>query len=218
MAKNATSRKRYQSTGLPINDIIAKPLVAIAKAQSMLAKEQLRTLLDTCFTHNGSVYQPVMLKMTVTRSVLAASDTPGESPHLNHITSSFYLPIITIMPLNSLGIEKVNIGFDIEFTSQYIMKEEENTHGANKERTPHQQSLAQKESIELRGRMPRMNVQQGQGLSEVSDSDSRSSFRVNVDAGSLPLAKGLLEIINIYTSAIHLAEVDGNEETLAQLS
>lgn len=112
-----------------MESLIAEPLLAVLKANGEMAIAQMQFMLDTCFTNTSKegeepVYAPVMINMELTRSVI----TPG-SPAIaktdDHeavaatetsfqpVVTSFHLPLLTIVPLNSLAIDTVNINMDL---------------------------------------------------------------------------------------------------------
>ncbi|GCC51437.1 DUF2589 domain-containing protein [Chryseotalea sanaruensis] len=197
---------KYEFAGLPIYDIIGKPLIAIARAQNMMSKEQLRTMLDACFKYHNGAYEPIMLKMVVTRSFLEPATKPGKGPELKMISTDFFLPMITIFPINALGIENVDIDFNVEITSQYMVDKDEIDEGGDK-------ISAQPSSLECLGK-----ITKGPGASgedQEQSYENNSSFRIAVEAGTMPLTKGLLEIINIYTNAIQPIDTSQkNHQTL----
>lgn len=207
MAKEMRNSSKYDFAGLPIYDIIGKPLVAVARAQSMMAREQLRSLLETCFYFNGICYEPIMLKMMVTRSVLEPSDIPGGTPGITHVTTTFYLPMITIFPINMLGVENVDIDFNIEVTAHY----ETDTQEEEIEGTPGDWVQARPKT-ELKAKISSLNTPVSEGGTEQSHGKEHSSaFHINVEAGSIPLTKGLLEIIDIYSKSIHLDDLKSKD-------
>jgi hypothetical protein len=57
--KNSKKLNRYDFSGIPINELITKPLLDISRAQSKMAEEQVRLLLKNCFRFNGEYYEPV---------------------------------------------------------------------------------------------------------------------------------------------------------------
>lgn len=206
MANSKKNKSQYEFVGLPVYDIIGKPLIAIARAQSMMAKEQLKSMMETCFRFNGKVYEPIQLKMVVTRSVLEPSRNPHGEPRIKHITTAFYLPLITIFPFNSLGIENVDLDFTIEISSQYgseSMEEED------EEDSPFSTGNFSKKlpKLEMMGRISTGVSQSSESETEKSkNKEHSSSMHINVEAGTLPLTKGLLELINIYSNSISVSD------------
>lgn len=213
MAKEKQQRSNHHFTGLPIYDIIGKPLLALARAQSAMAKEQLHSLLTTCFYRRGDVYEPIMITMVVTRSVVVPSDKLGGEPSVKHVTAHFSLPLLTIIPINSLGIESAEIDFDIELTSQYSTTDEADD---LLDKKTAMQTSSKSKGVELLGRI-------GKGVSVPNDTvvdnshgyDLSTSFQISVQAGTLPLTKGLLEIIDIYTNAIHVVDLASNPDEIS---
>ena len=63
-----------QFSGLPVKSLISAPLLAGAEANGKMAIMQTQFLLSTCFNTDGdgdSVnYKPIMINMTLTRSVV----------------------------------------------------------------------------------------------------------------------------------------------------
>lgn len=84
-----------QFTGLPMGDLIGAPLLAAAKANSAMAATQTKFLLDTCFaketTDDGKDhYQPVLIKMTLSRGVLVPVDPsqPDQEPTISEVKNN----------------------------------------------------------------------------------------------------------------------------------
>lgn len=190
----AKEKNKYNFAGLHINDIMGQPLISVAKAQDRMAKEQIRSILDSCFHFDGNVYTPVLLKMTVSRSVVVSDSTDVAYGKLKHVSSVFNLPIITIFPINSLGIDNVNIAFNLEITSQYESDLEEDNLFVNA-KTKDIVSIAKISNLKQRETSNSANIP-----SNVSEMDP--SIQVSVNAGKLPLTRGLLEIIDIYSNTV----------------
>lgn len=195
MAKKTVSK--YEFSGSPIDDLIGYPLVAMAKAQSMMAKEQLRSLLEICFNYNNGVYEPSLLQMMVTRSMIKPGDLPGDVPEVIQESNFFYVPVITIFPISSLGIDNAEFDFNIELTSQ------RNTY-SNKEKNTNTKKnyFASESEIGLLGKI---STQQGKKSNE-DPLNGSGSVRVNVETKTIPLSKGLLEILTIYSSSMVIGD------------
>lgn len=203
----AKEKSKYEFTGLPIYDIIGKPLVAVARAQSMMAKEQLKSLMESCFHFRNGVYEPILLKMIVTRSAFEPAKGPDKTPALEQITTTFYLPMITIFPINALGIENAELDFSIDITSQYAVDNESETPGND----------FHSSNIELIGKISQREKNKRSSIDErntFEQHERTSSFDIRVEAGTLPLTRGLLEIINIYTNSLQVDKVSEKETPL----
>lgn len=99
-----------------IADLLSAPLVAAASANSYMVREQTRFLLDTCFVTKGpNLYEPLMIEMSLSKSLL----TEDENHVLNRqdIVSTFKVPLLTLVPFNSLVVDNVDIDFSMEIVS-----------------------------------------------------------------------------------------------------
>ncbi len=194
------AKPQYDFSGLPIDELIAKPLLGAVIAQTKMAELQSQSMLKNCFDYNRKTkhYEPKMLKMVLVRGVLTPGLKPG-SETIKEVITYFYLPFITIFPFSPLGVESVNIEFDMEIVSQYSLDTEKNSEEGNVNNI-----LSKKSSnVEMLGKiMPRNVSDTGSGTS-ASESGSQSfGYSVDVTAGPLPLTQGLLSIIELYTKSI----------------
>ncbi|MDC8004704.1 DUF2589 domain-containing protein [Aureisphaera galaxeae] len=194
-------------TGLPMEDLIGAPLNAAAKANAAMALTQTKFMLDTCFSiSEDGQYTPIMIEMNLTRGVIIpATDTDPAT--IDTITTKFELPILTIIPLNSLAVDNVDITFEMEVKSSYG------------EETSEQQEVAMAAAAEWEVKASYGPVSASITGSASYDSKESSSFdshyeksnsakyTVNVHAGQLPLPKGVNTIIEAYTLAIEPYEM-----------
>lgn len=199
-----------QFTGLPMGDLIGAPLKAAADANAMMAVTQTKFLLDTAFSKEGEngteKYVPIMVEMELTRGVLspgtATPDNPSPEPSIQQVKTTFNLPLLTILPLNSLGVDDVTVKFDMEVKSSFA------------------ESESQESAEEFSGETS-FTAKMGYGFFsatvtgsasyESSSATSRDShyeksnsaqYSVSVHAGQLPLPDGVKVIIGAFTSAI----------------
>jgi hypothetical protein len=131
-------------------------------------------------------------------------------PAVDHITTFFYLPLITIFPINSLGIETADLDFNVEITSQYYAGSQE------EETAPESGFLTGKKtsSAELWGKISQGRPSSSEEKEWSYHRDRTSSLHINVEAGTLPLTRGLLEIINIYTNAIQVGDLKEEKQKI----
>lgn len=62
-------------------------------------------------------YEPIMIDMVLTRSVITQGmDTTKGIPQAS---TKFTLPLLTILPINSLAVETVDINFEMEVKSSF---------------------------------------------------------------------------------------------------
>lgn len=72
--------------------------------------------MDTCFTKEKEgegdkakiTYKPVMIEMSLERGGIGHDDQ--KVPSIDIVTTKFNLPLLIIIPLNSLGVDSVDIG------------------------------------------------------------------------------------------------------------
>jgi len=209
-----------QFSGLPMDSLIGGPLNAAAKANSAMALTQTKFLLDTCFSKesndSGESYKPIMIDMSLDRGVLipAVIDDKGVETtpaKIENVTTSFKLPILTIIPLNSLGVDEISIGFEMEVKSSY--GEEQSSESVKK--------VAAEASFEAKvGYGPFSATVKGSASYSSEDRDSQSShyeksnsakYTVNVHAAQLPLPKGVTTIIQAFSNAIEPIELKGQQ-------
>ncbi len=212
----------YSQT-LDIESLISAPLVAISKANAVMAQGQTRFLLEYCFEKNGESYEPILIQMALTKSVIdpgkpavkgIAASAPGVLPvveaveatpaipqSVQLITTHFTLPLLTIVPLNSLAVEKVNVDFDMEITS-VASKPSNGTNESNNTITDRKAQLFGKVS-DSRSNRDRDSANQSRTLNKI---------KININASALPLPAGVLTIIDIYTKSIQAVPTENKTE------
>lgn len=121
-------------TGLPMESLIGGPLMAAAKANHQMACDQINYLLSTCFTTSDdgkdAGYSPVMITMKVSRPVL--TPTAG-STDIQNIESVIQVPMLTIIPLNSLAVDSVDVKFHMEVKSAFSETKEDKSESKSHE-------------------------------------------------------------------------------------
>ena len=177
-----------QFSGLPIKHLIGAPLVAAAQANNMMAMTQTKFLLDTCFTspENGDeIYKPIMIKMTLTRSVVNADGSAGEP-----IESDFSLPLLTIIPLNSLVVDDVNVAFEMEVKSSFASNEGTEKSKNRDEKNSLSKKISQADiSAEITGAVASSDKSQSSSNSAYKKSNS-AKYEISAHAGQIALPVG----------------------------
>ena len=215
MANHELVSMAQQFSGLPMDDLIGGPLQAAAKANGAMAVTQSKFMLDTCFSiekeDDGQgkekvTYKPVMITMSLTRGVI----TPGGAkegneeaePIITPIKTTFELPLLTIMPINSLAVDNVDISFEMEVKSSFSEEESEKT----------QESLSAESEFEakfgygmfsatVRGSVSYDQSSESSHNTHYEKSNS-AKYIVKVHAGQLPLPKGVTTIIDVFSKSI----------------
>ncbi|WP_345980904.1 DUF2589 domain-containing protein [Sulfurimonas sp. HSL3-2] len=194
-----------QFSGLPMGALIGGPLKSAAEANQQMAMTQLMFMMDTCFTQDAndkSKYEPVMISMTLKRSVVQPSSTEGQAPTIQQTSTAFELPILTIIPLNSLAVDDVSVKFEMEVKSSY----------AQDNSTTESSSTAMKADLTASAKIGPFKVEVHGSVSHNSSSENKSDthysqsnsarYEVSVHAGQLPLPQGVKTIIDAYAKNV----------------
>lgn len=215
--ENALVSMAQQFTGLPMGALIGAPLNAAAKANAAMAVTQTKFILDTCFSYQQSddkdkqvEYKPTMIKMSLTRGVIQPQpekDGNIPEPKVVPVTTTFDLPLLTIIPINSLGVDNVNITFEMEVKSSYADEQTDTT----------EKNIQASASFDVKvGWGPISAEVKGSASYDQKDSSTHSThyqksnsakYTVTVHAGQLPIPKGVNTIIEAYTNAIQPLEL-----------
>jgi hypothetical protein len=200
-----------QFTGLPMQDLIGGPLNAAATANGMMAVTQTRFLLDTAFSikkgekdGDADTYKPIMITMSLKRGVLipADPDVPDQEPEIKEVETTFDLPLLTILPLNSLAVDDVSIKFDMEVKSSYSEATSDKTEKKVSEAGSFSAKLAYGIfSAEVAGSISSDSSSASSRDTHYEQSNS-AQYSVSVHAGQLPLPEGVKTIITAFAGAI----------------
>jgi len=189
-----------QFSGLPMDSLIGGPLNAAAEANAKMAMTQTMFLLDTCFVKEGkneeATYKPIMIKMELTRPFIDSDEK------IQNATVSFNLPIMTIMAINSLAVDSVDIKFDMEVSSSFA---EENS----KEKSTKKAGEASLEakigygcfSATIKGKASYDSSEASKESQHYKKSNS-AKYHVSVHAGQLPIPMGVATIIDAFSKSI----------------
>lgn len=179
-------------SGLPLKALIGAPLKAAADANGMMARSQVQFLLSTCFNQiegKNDVLAPLMVTFQLERQTVDQSGKSGEPS-----TMDFSVPLMTLIPISSLAVEKMSISFEMEVKSS---TEQNSESSADSKRSAESkldsQYRGQQFSSELHGCI----------ANKSSNKNSASaSYKIELQAGSLPLPKGVTALIDAFTKGI----------------
>lgn len=208
-----------QFTGLPMEDLIGGPLNAVAKANASMSFVQTKFILDTCFTSNDKesdsnrvIYKPIMITMSLERAVVSyAKEDNGDikkgDPQISNVVTKFNLPLLTIIPINSLGVNSAEVGFEMEVKSCYS----ETEHNEAMSETKAEGSVEGKLgwgvlSVSLKGTASYSSKDSSTHDTHYEKSNS-AKYTINVHAGQLPVPKGVNTIIDAFSQAIQPIEL-----------
>lgn len=199
-----------QFTGLPMSDLIGGPLIAASDANGNMARRQTEFLFNTCFKQKGDggddiTYDPIMIKLNMTRAVLTF-DENTKKPDTSYFTTTLDLPLLTIIPLNNLGVDSVSVNFEMEVKSACSEDIKESSSSEKKAEASLSGSAGWGPfSVSITG-----NVSYSSEDSRTHDTHYENSntakYTVNVHAGQLPMPKGVNTIIDAYSKNIQPVE------------
>lgn len=206
-----------QFSGLPMDALIGGPLNAATTANNNMALTQTKFMLDTCFTKDGdgdaAKYKPIIIAMELERGVLTPTADADGNPtgtEIQTVKTAFNLPLLTIVPINSLAIDKVDISFEMEVKSSFSEETAEET----------KTKVAAQTSFEAKASMGMFSVSvKGSASYDKEDMSSRNThyeksnsakYSVGVHAGQLPMPKGVTTIIDAFSKAIEPIQMPTN--------
>jgi len=191
-----------QFSGLPVKSLISAPLIAGAEANSKMAITQTQFLLSTCFNidatdPNNVDYKPIMINMTLSRPVINADGTAGTPAE-----TKFNLPLLTIMPLNSLAVDDVTVDFEMEVKSSFSNDKENSTESESAA----EGSFSAKVgygcfSAEVSGSVSASSKSASSEKSHYEKSNS-AKYTIHAHAGQLPLPEGVTTIIQAFSQNV----------------
>ncbi|MCF2858375.1 DUF2589 domain-containing protein [Pseudoalteromonas sp. SMS1] len=199
-----------QFSGLPMKSLIGGPLKAATDANGMMARTQTQFMLSTCFENggggggggtppqsSGGKLTPIMVEFELSRPVIKADGTNGDDAKI-----TLKLPLLTLIPLNSLAVDDVKIHFEMEVSSSTSTDNEKSS----------EQETAAKADITAKYNAGLFSVEVHGSVSHSSKSTSKqkehyeasnkAKYEVDVHAGQLPLPTGVTTIINAFTKNI----------------
>jgi hypothetical protein len=147
----------------------------------MMARDQIKFLLEFCFARRESHYEPVMVRMTLRRSEIV-SGTANVQARLEQQEVAFEVPLLTLVGINSLGVDSVQVDFNLDVTSHVPVTNDDET-----------QTKGQRQ-VRLMGKLSQ------HGAREVEH--QTSSLKVSIRSGTLPLSKGMTTLIDLYSKAL----------------
>lgn len=195
MAKQLTQQSSFDK--ISMDQIIGAPLRATATANSLMAKEQVKFLMEFCFKKTEENFEPVMIEMVITGTRTEPDKGNEGELVMSSYTTKFNLPLLTLIPISSLAVQSFEIDFDMEVTS--IEKTSEKTGSID------QTKNGEQEGLQLMGKVSNKGEQVSRNSQYQKKVDSKLS--INVKGGQLPLPVGLTSIIEIYKNNIVPIEV-----------
>ena len=196
--------------GMNIDQVISAPLVAASTANAMMLKDQAQFLMEFCFDVTqrknekgeviGVTHTPRMIEMVMKRSIIDPQKESGDPAAIKIIEMVFSVPVLTLIPINSLAVDEVKIEFDMEITSQ-------SSQSADASKTTGLDDGSQK--TQLKGKISYDSKESG---SKTSRRQNSSKLKVQVHAGNLPLPVGVTAMLDMYSNSIHPIAQNGDDK------
>lgn len=188
-----------QFSGLPMKSLLGAPLKAATDANGMMARTQTQFMLSTCFDKKGDDLEPIMVSFNITRSIVKPDGTAATPPTA---TVKFTLPLLTLIPLNSLAVDDVKVHFEMEVKSSTSKDNE----SSQEQETAAKADITAKYnaglfSVEVHGSVSH-NSKSSSSQKEHYEASNQAKYEVDVHAGQLPLPTGVTTIINAFTKNI----------------
>ncbi|MBH0020224.1 DUF2589 domain-containing protein [Pseudoalteromonas sp. SWXJ133] len=215
--ENSLVSMAQQFSGLPMKSLIGAPLNAAADANANMAITQTQFLLETCFQpiddkdKEGGVRRPIMVKLEITRPVINQDTGESSTPAV----STLNLPILTILPLNSLAVKNVDVSFEMEVKSSYSHDTEKSDSQSGEASGSFEAGFSYMGfSAKVEGSV-KSTSQSSSSDKEHYEKSNSAKYTVAVNAGQLPLPEGVTTIIQAYTAAIQPIMIKNpkNEDT-----
>jgi hypothetical protein len=218
MADNNEGLKPKNNSEISIEAMISSPLVAASKANAEMVLGQTQFLLRNCFQRieinndelsNDSEsknisgtpkykYNPIMIQMSLTRNVINPNIDPRNpdngKDYMKLESMDFNIPLLCLIPINSLVIDKVTVDFDMEVTSttSWTLTEDDIQNSGKR--------VLQKQA-QLNGKIA--SEPNRTGSDNQYKKQSSSHLKVHINASPLPLPLGLLSILELYSNNVN---------------
>ncbi len=137
-----------------------------------------------------------------TPAVEAVAAQSAQAAVIQNFTTTFDLPLLTIMPLNSLAVETVDITFDMEVKSSFSDEQSQETVKQAKGEGSFEAKVGWGPfSASIKGSASYDNKSTSSSSQHYKKENS-ARYTVNVHAGQLPLPKGVGVILDAFAGAI----------------
>ncbi len=158
-------------------------------------------------------YSPIMIVMSLTRGVITPGSPagiagdgktaiPATATSIQYLTTQFNLPLLTIIPLNSLAVTTVDIIFEMEVNSSFDERQTDTKESESKGEGSFEAKVGWGPvSVTIRGSASYDSKDSSTHDTHYQKSNS-AKYTVNVTAGQLPLPKGVNTIIEAFTQSI----------------
>jgi hypothetical protein len=146
-------------------------------------------------------YAPIMIKMSLTRAVIQEG-SDGKAPSIQNFVTAFDLPLLTIVSINSLAVDEVDIKFEMEVKSAFS---EDMTESKEKDLQKSGSFDAKIGfscvSATIKGSAS-SSEKETSGKNSHYEKSNSAKYSVAIHASQLPLPKGVNVIIDTFAKSI----------------
>lgn len=191
-----------QFSGLDMAALIGGPLSAACNAQTMLAKSTLEFIEDVGLEDEDPKTHVRKVRTTnFSFSRSSDSDKPGE---MKSETVDMNIPLLAIVNIPALSIDKVSITFDMEVKSSVSSESKSSKQGglnanAGLKVGPFHMNVQIKGSISCHE-------------SNTRSSDNSAKYHVEVEASQQKTPEGLMRMLDILTSAVSPSNISAKKD------
>lgn len=184
---------------LPIEKMIAAPLVATIKAQSQMSHMLAQYVQDVGIDSDGNVR---MVTMKYSENTVDESGTPT--------TTDRYIqaPFLALTGIPNLAIDDVNISFDLEVTTA---EEDVTKNNADSTVSTEYKSIWSPVTAKFSGTVSHSSQQ-------TRKTDTRAKYSFSVNASKQGTPEGLMRIIDAVTNAVANPTSEKKESNLIEES
>lgn len=205
-AANANAAMALTQTKFLLDTCFTKTPVAKSEAKGTIGAPDYSPAVEA---HDD--YSPIMIVMSLTRGVLtpgtkgdpdAKPPVPSTPTTIQNFKTVFNLPLLTIVPLNSLAVQSVDITFEMEVKSSFSEEESQQSSSERKGEASFEAKLGWGPlSVTIRGSASYDQKDSSTHNTHYEKSNS-AKYTVAVHAGQLPLPKGVNTIIEAFSQSI----------------
>ena len=195
--------KVIHSNALKLDDLLAAPFLAAARADAQMSQEQLQQIINTCFESHTredgtEVKKPIHVDMVLERKVIVPSEDAKKEVEQQTSQMVLSVPLLTLLPMSSLSITKVSLDYSLEIVSQ-LGKKSTNTKQASQ--TSNGSSGAVKPSIRAT-----VANKSKQNSSQTEQSSTKSQLDVTMEASQTPLPEGVKILVEAFSKSLNTSK------------
>lgn len=201
MAESSLVNMAQAFQGLPMKSLIGGPLNAACDANINMAMTQKQYILDAGFEGDGTSEKPFVPRMLTFQTSTESKDGDKESSK----QAMANLPLLSLIPIPTLGINNVDITFDMEVKSSF----EENTSEKSDSHTSESGSVEAKVgwgpfSATIKGSVSHDSSSSSEHGTKYNKSND-AKYHVEVQATQQELPKGFQYLIQACASNLGAA-------------